>query len=346
MTELAFFSRKKTTGAFSIGQIFEIVATAVARYRPVEQHELPRPSNSVLNLLRNIAATRNNAVPGLNHVTGDAHYVILGIKKGQTILTIHDCVLLARTPSNHFKYHLYKWLWYKWPIRKADIVTTISEKSKEEIVRYTGCLPEKIKVVPNCVNPVYRYDPQPFRAECPRILQIGVAPHKNLHRVVAALQGIRCVLEIVGQLNHEQRAMLEASGIRYENRAHLSLEELAERYRAADLVVFASLYEGFGMPIIEAQSTGRPVVTSDIEPMPWVGGEKGACFVNPADVGSIRDGILKIIHDADFRDHLIQCGQENVKRFSVERIARKYNEVYNSLCPSTQPVFTETHPIT
>ncbi|GAB4497994.1 MAG: hypothetical protein OHK0019_32640 [Saprospiraceae bacterium] len=241
---------------------------------------------------------------------------------------------------------MHKWLWYKWPIRKADIVTAISEKSKEEIVHYTGCPPEKIKVVPNCVNPVYRYDPQPFRAECPRILQIGVAPHKNLHRVAAALQGIRCVLEIVGQLNHEQRTMLDASGIRYENRANLSLEELAERYRVADVVIFASLYEGFGMPIIEAQATGRPVITSNIEPMPWVAGEKGACFVNPTDVESIRSGILKVIHDADFREQLIQQGQENVQRFSVERIARKYNEVYNSLSPSPLPTFTETHPIT
>jgi len=346
MTELAFFSRKKTTGAYSIGQIFEIVAAAVARYRPIIQHELPRPSNSVFNLLRNILATRNNAVFGVNHVTGDAHYVVLGVNRGRVVLTIHDCVLLARTPSSRFKYHLYKWLWYKWPIRKADIVTAISEKSKAEIVHHTGCPPEKIKVVPNCVNPVYHYDPQPFRTEYPRILQIGVAPHKNLHRIVAALQGIRCVLEIVGELNHEQRTMLDASGIQYENRAHLSLEELAGRYRAADVVVFASLYEGFGMPIIEAQATGRPVVTSNIEPMPWVAGEEGACFVNPTDVQSIRSGILRVIHDTDFREQLVREGQVNVQRFSVERIARKYNEVYNSLYPNAQPAIKETHPIT
>jgi glycosyltransferase involved in cell wall biosynthesis len=346
MTELTFFFRKKTTGAYSIGQIFESLAKALAEQRPVTEFELPYATNSAWNLLRNIAAVRRNATNGVNHVTGDAHYVVLGINRGRTVLTVHDCILLARTPRHHLKYHLYSWLWYKWPIRKADVITAISEKSKAEIVRYTGCSPEKIKVIPNCVNPVYRYDPQPFGIECPRILHIGVAPHKNLNRVIEALQGIRCVLEIIGQLNHEQRAMLDTSGIRYENRANLSLGELAERYRVSDMVVFASLYEGFGMPIIEAQATGRPVVTSNIEPMPWVAGEKGACFVNPADEESIRNGILKVIHDVDFREQLIRQGQKNVQRFSVERIARKYNEVYDSLCPSTHPTLTETHPIT
>jgi glycosyltransferase involved in cell wall biosynthesis len=346
MTGLAFFSRKKTTGAFSIGQIFEIVAEAVARHRPVAQHELPCPSNSVFNLLRNIAAARRHAVSGVNHITGDAHYVILGINRGRTVLTVHDCILLTRTPRYHPKYYLYWWLWYKWPIEKADVVTAISEKSKAEILRYTGCPAEKIKVVPNCVNPLYCYDPQPFEAECPRILHIGTAPHKNLSRVVAALQGIRCVLEIIGQLNEEQRAMLDASGIRFENQANLRLEDLVARYRASDMVVFASLYEGFGMPIIEAQATGRPVVTSNIEPMPWVAGEGGACFTDPADVQSIRSGILKVIHDADFREKLIQQGLENVQRFSVERIARKYAEVYNNLYPSAQPAFKQTYPIT
>ncbi|MBX2890018.1 MAG: glycosyltransferase family 4 protein [Saprospiraceae bacterium] len=345
MTELAFFSRKKTKGAFSIGQIFESLAKALAEQRPVAEWELPHPTNSIWNLLGNIAAARRNAINGVNHITGDAHYVVLGINRGRTVLTVHDCILLARTPRHPLKYHLYKWLWYKWPIRKADVITAISEKSKEEIVRYTGCSPEKIKVIPNCVNPIYRYSPQPFGADVPRILHIGTAPHKNLPRVVAALKGINCVLEIVGHLNTEQQAMLAASGVRYENRFNLSLKALAERYRAADLVVFASLYEGFGMPIIEAQATGRPVVTSNIEPMTWVAGEGGACFVNPTDVQSIRTGILKVLYDADFREKLVRQGLENVRRFSVEQIASQYAKVYDSLYPKVPKTVRETYSI-
>lgn len=345
MTELAFFSRKKSKGAFSIGQIFESIAKVLTERRPVTEFELPCPTTSTWNLLRNIGAVRRNAINGVNHVTGDAHYVVLGINRGRTVLTVHDCILLARTPRYHFKYQLYSWLWYKWPIRKANVITAISEKSKAEIVHYTGCSPEKIKVIPNCVNPIYHYSPQPFGAEIPRILHIGTTPHKNLPRIATALQGIDCVLEIIGKLSEEQRSILEASGIRFENHFNLSLETLAERYRAADLVVFASLYEGFGMPIIEAQATGRPVVTSNIEPMTWVAGEDGACFVNPTDVQSIRAGILKALYDIDFREKLIQQGLENVQRFSVEHIASQYAEVYDNLYSDTPKTVRETYRI-
>ena len=333
-TEIAFFSRKKTAGAFSIGQIFEIIAEAVAAYRPVAEHELPHPSNSIFNLLRNVDAARRNAGAGVNHITGDAHYVALGIGRGRVVLTIHDCILLMRTPPNRLKYYLYLWLWYKFPIWKADIITTISEKSKDEIIRFTGCPPDKIRVIPNCVNPAYRFERKPFNAQYPRILHIGVAPHKNLGRVAEALKGIPCVLEIIGQLNENQLDVLKKAGIHYENSVNLNLGMLAERYRAADMVVFASLYEGFGMPIIEAQASGRPVVTSNIEPMPWVAGVEGACFVDPTDVESIRNGIKKVISSKSYQETLIEKGLENVQRFSITRITELYTAVYENLYPA------------
>ena len=103
---------------------------------------------------------------------------------------------------------------------------------------------------------------------------------------------------------------------------------MAERYRQADVVVFASPYEGFGMPVVEAQATGRPVVTSNIEPMMWVAGAESACFVDPFDPVSIRAGIERVIQDEPYRNKLTTNGLGNVKRYSIRQIAGQYIQVY------------------
>jgi glycosyltransferase involved in cell wall biosynthesis len=95
-------------------------------------------------------------------------------------------------------------------------------------------------------------------------------------------------------------------------------------------VVFASTYEGFGMPIVEANATGRPVVTSNIGPMPEVAGS-AACLVDPFDCSSIREGIVRVIGDADYRSHLVAGGFENVKRFQADVIAAQYAAVYREV---------------
>jgi glycosyltransferase involved in cell wall biosynthesis len=97
-----------------------------------------------------------------------------------------------------------------------------------------------------------------------------------------------------------------------------------------DLLVFASTFEGFGLPIVEAQATGRPVVTSNIMSMPEVAGD-AACLVDPFNVSSIREGVLKVINDSDYRNALVKAGFENVKRFQPEQIARQYAELYHEL---------------
>jgi glycosyltransferase involved in cell wall biosynthesis len=94
--------------------------------------------------------------------------------------------------------------------------------------------------------------------------------------------------------------------------------------------MFASTYEGFGLPIIEANAVGRPVVTSHLWSMPEVAG-KSALLVDPYDVASIRDGVLSIIEDAHLRSVLIKNGLENIKRFRLSLIAEQYSALYQEV---------------
>lgn len=326
--EIAFFFRKKISGAFSINQIFESLALEIEKSYAVKSYTLKTVGGSFPRLLSNTFDSAKHAVDGINHITGDIHYIALGLFKGKTVLTIHDCILLHRTPKSNLKFYAYLWIWYKLPIWFSDMVTTISEKSKDEIVAFTGCNPDKIVVIPNFVNEIYQYDPKPFNAARPRLLHIGVNPNKNLERLITVLEGVPCVLEIVGNLKKNQLDLLAQHNIDFENHRDLSMEEMAERYRQADVVVFASTYEGFGMPVVEAQATGRPVITSNIEPMMWVAGAEGACFVDPFNPESMRAGIERVIQDENFRNQLTKNGLENVKRYSIGQIAGQYIQLY------------------
>jgi glycosyltransferase involved in cell wall biosynthesis len=96
------------------------------------------------------------------------------------------------------------------------------------------------------------------------------------------------------------------------------------------MVLFASTYEGFGMPIVEANTVGRPVITSNLLSMPEVAGD-AALIVNPYNVDEIRNGIIKIIEDDEYRNQLINNGFRNAERFSLRNISEEYLKLYNKM---------------
>jgi glycosyltransferase involved in cell wall biosynthesis len=127
-----------------------------------------------------------------------------------------------------------------------------------------------------------------------------------------------------------QISCLQDHNINYSLSANISDSQLIQEYRNADMVVFTSTYEGFGLPIVEAQTTGRPVVTSNVYSMPEVAGET-ACLVDPYQVESIRMGIQRVIADTVYRQKLITSGFKNIKRFKPQYIAAQYVKLYEEL---------------
>ncbi|MFN6934348.1 MAG: glycosyltransferase, partial [Tsuneonella sp.] len=225
---------------------------------------------------------------------------------------------------------VFKALWYDLPIARAGMLTTISTFSAESIERYTGYPASRIALVPPPLSSEFTRNDREFNAARPRILQVGTTANKNIVRVIRALAGLEVELVLIGELTELQRGELAAAGIAYENRTGITREALIEEYQRADIVMFASVYEGFGMPIIEAQAVGRPVITSDRCSMPEAAGG-AAILVDPEDTGAIRGAVEGIATSRDRREELVAKGYDNARRFLPQRIADQYAELYRQL---------------
>jgi glycosyltransferase involved in cell wall biosynthesis len=264
----------------------------------------------------------------VNHITGDINFIGILLRRKKTIQTILDCVALEKTTG--IRHAILKTFWISLPVKRAKYVTAISESTKKEILKHVNCDPAKIVVIPVAISERFTPREKAFNERRPRILQLGTAPNKNIPCLAEALQGIECDLDIIGKHDPELERVLQDKGISYHYHSGLSDEEVLKKYEMADIIALASTYEGFGMPILEGQAVGRPVITSNILSMPEVAGD-AACLVDPYDAGSIRQGILKIIHDAAYREDLVRRGYQNVKRFDPQAIALQYFDLYKKV---------------
>lgn len=324
MKVVHFHRRRRQTGNYSIEGFYANVRNELKDKISIEYVELPFFSNGIFRRLLNCiyAAFKQRDI---NHVTGDVNYLNIFFNKNKTIVTILDCGLLENTKG--LAHRIYKYFWFTLPVKRAKYIIAISEATKTEILKYVNCDPDKIKVIHVSVTPVFRRADKEFNKKKPAILHIGTSSNKNLSGLIKAAKGLNCKLIIIGILNENESKLLAEYKIEYENYVNLTEEEVFERYKACDLLFFASTYEGFGMPIVEANIVGRPVITSNILSMPEVAGN-AALLVDPYNTDEIRNGILKIINDDDFRNELVQKGFKNADRFTTTIIADQYYNIY------------------
>lgn len=325
LMKVVFFHRRPRPDVnFSVENLFNQIRTALPPVVDWEVKELKYFSDGFFKRLY-ITLQAAFYQRGINHITGDVNFIAILLRKKRTILTILDVGFMKH--PNRFARLLLRFFWIILPVRRSGLVTTISQSAKDELLKYVKVDHSKVKVIYVPISPSFKRFERPFNKQQPVILQVGTKQNKNVSRLIQALKGVPCRLDIVGHLTVELEEQLRACSINYTTSKNLTNEEVLEKYKAADILSFVSTYEGFGMPIVEANAIGRVVVTSNILSMPEVAGN-AAHLVDPFDVNSIREGIVKVIEDDNYRERLIANGFENQLRFNVNNIASQYTEIY------------------
>ena len=313
---------------FSIGKVFKPIEQELRKFCDVDSVELPCANYSIRSLITKIKFAQETVRRDhydLIHITGAEYYLIPFLKSCKTVVTVHDLGFYANKKKS-FK-QIFKYLLWIRTLPLASFTTFISNKSKKEAENYVRFKESRVAVVYDPIGDDYIYHPKNIDVSYPRILHIGTNPHKNLSRSLEALKNIRCKLVIVGKLNETYRDLLIKNHIQYENKCNLTDNEILKEYIECDIVNFPSLHEGFGMPIIEGQSIGRPVLTSNVSPMKEIAGE-GAILVNPESVEDIRQGYKKIFQHSEV---LVDKGLDNVKRFRLNIIVQQYLDIYKKI---------------
>lgn len=327
---VVYVFRKKNPRFFSIERVFGTITGAMEGVQ-TERVEVPDYGLSVRNflMLKRFASSRKDVI---FHITGDCTYLALALPRKRTVVTFHDAVFLHQQKG--LKRMILGLLFIKLPVYWSKHITTISDTSKKELVSYSGCAPEAIRVIGNPLTGAIARVDKSFNTSMPQILFVGVTGNKNLHNTAIALQGLQCMLHIIGKPDTEQYAWLEDNRIQYRTYTGLSDEELAEVYAGIDIVLFPSFYEGFGLPILEGFQAGRIVITSDRDPMRTIASD-AAILVDPEDPVSIRKAVELAVFDEKARKEKISRGFEVVEQYQPWKIASDYRKIYSEVAELT-----------
>lgn len=271
--------------------------------------------------------------------------VIPFLYSGNQVVTIHD-VTLFNTPDRFTKLKtFYLKNFVRRTVRKADHIITISNRTKSDLVEYVNADENKITVIYESANqnpPCSETDLQAiYKVKKPYFIFIGtLEPGKNLIRMMRAFAQAKKEANLPHQFVIAGGTGWKFDGILKEAEdldlgddiiftKYVPLDDLTLLLKESSALLFASLYEGFGLPMVEAFEAGIPVLTSNISAMPEVAGD-AALLVDPYDVNAIKDGIIRLARDEDLRKSLIARGKERRKMFSWAQCAFETIKVYES----------------
>jgi glycosyltransferase involved in cell wall biosynthesis len=337
-TEFVILSRPDDSVAVTtLGENFRVVKETAGNYSLAEQVKIP------MDLRRERV--------DLFHAP---HYVLPPLVRCPSVVTIHDCIHLMFPQYLPNRWSLaYARTSITLAAKRSTRVLTVSESSKRDILRFVDIPPGKIDVIYNAYDERFRDVPneeavarvrERFQLQDQFVLYAGnVKPHKNLERLIEAFHLVRSrgldhlKLVLIGDEISKYTALRRAV---HRHQLHkyvrflgfLPLDTLAVLYRLAGVFVFPSLYEGFGLPPLEAMASGTPVVTSNVSSLPEVAGN-AAVLVDPYNASAIADGIYRVLTDDTLRLDLKRRGIERATQFSWESSVRRVREIYGQIAP-------------
>lgn len=267
------------------------------------------------------------------------------------VITIHDLtpVLFPQT-FDRFTVFIHKYLLPR-ALRKVDRIITVSENTKADIVKYFGISEEKIEVIHNGVDHehfkkldrecCYRKLKIKYGIDSKFILSVGtIEPRKNYTNLVKAFyelkkRKISHKLVIIGKTGWKYKSFYDAiEKLRLKKDVlllgYVPYEDLPLFYNCAEVFVYPSLYEGFGLPPLEAMACGCPVVVSNCSSLPEVVGDAGI-LVDPYDHKKLAESLYEVLSDEGLRKHLTLKGLRRAKKFSWKETAKKTLKVYEGL---------------
>lgn len=262
----------------------------------------------------------------VNHILGDINYISIFMTKNKTINTFLDCRLLdcfVRT-----KKFIYKLIWFELPIKNSRIVTFISKFTKLQIEKKLNFKVKNSEVIPVPLtdNLLFRVNNNKIK----NILIIGTSKHKNVKNMISGIKDLDVNLTIIGELDHKIKSFCKSYKIYYKNLIDIDKNKMRKILAQNDILLMVSKYEGFGMPIIEAQASGLVVITSDIEPMKSVVGKDGL-IVNYNNPIEITKKIQKLLKDKDYFLKILNKGKDNSKKYDYKIINDYYHKLYNRI---------------
>jgi glycosyltransferase involved in cell wall biosynthesis len=289
------------------------------------------------------------------------HYVLPPAVQCRSVVTIHDCIHLMfpqYLPNRAAYAYARTAMWAA--ARRSDRILTVSEASKRDILQLFNVKPEKIVVVYNAIDEHFSAAPsedhvrrirERYQLDHKFVLYVGnIKPHKNLVRLIEAFSQLRrshddLKLLIIGDEISKLPALRRAVH-RHKLHKHVRFlgylkdDTLTVLYRLASVFVFPSLYEGFGLPPLEAMASGTPVVTSNVSSLPEVTGD-AAVLVDPYDVDSIANGMRRVLDDPQFAEELRLKGIKRAREFSWERSVEKTQRVYREVATDARAAAME-----